>query len=71
MRIDEKIEKHLMNERKPNKGDYNIKDMALALTGEIEVGIEEVVNDWLDHGELADMDTGEKSKMINLAHKEH
>lgn len=45
--------------------------MALALTGEIEVGIEEIVNDWIDNEELVDMDTGEKSKMINLAHKEH
>jgi len=59
-----------LNERKPDKG-VDIKSIAMEMAGEIEVGIEEIVNDWIDNEELVDMDTGEKSKMINLAHKEH
>lgn len=61
-------EKYL-NERRPTKADYNIKDMAQALTGEIETAIENIVEDWIDNNEVGEMPTGDIVKMVNLAMK--
>lgn len=66
-------EKYL-NERKPTSHDYEIKDMATALTGEIESFIEGLLEDWVNEGQLffnddEEFDKNDIMKMINLAIK--
>lgn len=71
--IDDKIDKYL-NERKPTPYDKEIKDAAIALTGEIESFIENIVKDWWDNNEWnfsdgSQMDKNDIMKAINLAVK--
>lgn len=71
--INEKIENYL-NERKPTLKDYDIKDLALALTGEIETSIENIVKEWEGWGRKGwsgDEYIGSEgmAKVINLAIK--
>ncbi len=49
--------------------DFNIKDAALALTGEVETLISNLLDDWSRAGELEGFEKGDIAKMVNLAVK--
>jgi len=68
MKTEEIMEKYL-GERSPTPKDWNIKDLATALTGEIETLIENIVNDWQEHDEFDNIDLQSMAKVINLAIK--
>jgi len=62
-----------LNERRPTKNDLNIKDVALALTGEIETLIINLLKNWEAEDSWNDagfeMSKGDKVKTLNLAMK--
>jgi 2,3-bisphosphoglycerate-independent phosphoglycerate mutase len=69
------VDKYL-SERMPDRGvlmAYNkgidIKDAALAFTGEVETLMSNLLKDWSKAGELSEFDKGEIAKMVNLAVK--
>ena len=69
MEIENKIKKYLINERKPNLEDYNIKDFATALTGEFESVIEDVLDNMNFDIDAENFDESDIAKAINLAVK--